>query len=76
MKVEKQINIKEYMQTNDYKMKNDSLNKWINRDKISIDRYCFKKTKEEKELSKQFKSEYKKKQKNENKKTNKTGQKV
>lgn len=53
------LNIKAYMQTNDYKMKNEQLKKDINKHKINIDRSCFKKSKDEKQFSKEAKLLYK-----------------
>lgn len=55
-----EFNIKAYLETNDYKMKKEALSKWINKDKVFIDRVCFKKTDLEKEICKKAKSDFKK----------------
>jgi len=56
----KEVTIKQYMETNDYKQKNENLQKEINSHPLQIDRACFQKTKLEKEISKAAKSEWKK----------------
>lgn len=47
------------METNDYKQKNENLQKEINSHNLNIDRKCFQKSAAEKEISKAAKSEWK-----------------